>query len=379
MSQLLEVLDNWEGFAAINPKSNSLVESKASRLVRLIANADGMPSYRHQYLLREVITTDDFPQLFGFTLQRDMMARYRAADVDWQSYCAIGRLPNFNPGEIHKVMGNDNLLPPVVEKGEYLVGPVRHARYLRQLAKYGRQFDISWEAMVNDALGAFSDVPQRMAEAVTYTRAYHATQLFSSAAGPNVLLFGAPITDVDGQLVTNVGTLALTITNLETTLNLMAMQTDVNGRPLGIQGIHLVVPPALKFTALAIAQSTQVAYAATAAAAIPLVTANVVSQVGIKVHVNPLLPIIDLTANANTTWYLFAEVSQGKAIQMDFLDGATDPEICMKSSDKVAIGGGLLSPMSGDFATDNVFYRVRDVHGGTQLDPRNAYAQDGTT
>ena len=30
---------------------------------------------------------------------------------------------------------------------------------------------------------------------------------------------------------------------------------------------------------------------------------------------------------------------------------------------------------SGDFATDNIFYRVRMVYGFDQMDPRFAYAQ----
>ena len=45
----------------------------------------------------------------------------------------------------------------------------------------------------------------------------------------------------------------------------------------------------------------------------------------------------------------------------------------MKASDKVSIGGGPVSPFAGDFATDNVFYRVRSVFGGTALDWRASY------
>ena len=49
----------------------------------------------------------------------------------------------------------------------------------------------------------------------------------------------------------------------------------------------------------------------------------------------------------------------------------------MKTSDKVTPAGGLMSPFSGDFATDNVMYRVRHVFGGVQLDPRFTYYQAG--
>ena len=45
----------------------------------------------------------------------------------------------------------------------------------------------------------------------------------------------------------------------------------------------------------------------------------------------------------------------------------------MKASDKVTVGGGAINPMSGDFATDNVFYRVRHVFGIVELDWRATY------
>lgn len=45
----------------------------------------------------------------------------------------------------------------------------------------------------------------------------------------------------------------------------------------------------------------------------------------------------------------------------------------MKASDKVTIGGGAINPMSGDFATDNVFYRVRHCFGICELDWRATY------
>jgi len=369
MPEFLKLMESWDGFSPVS--AHPIDEAAAARLLDLVANRQRLPAWRHEYLLREVITTSDFPALFGFTLERDLLARYRVTYADWRGYCKVGTLANFNQSEDHKVQGNDGLLPRVAEKGEYLVSPMSDAHYHRQVYKWGRQFDISWEAIINDALGAFSDIPTRFADAVTYTRAYNVTDLIASAAGPDVGLFGAPIADVDGQNVTNLGALALTIGNLQTTLNLMSSQTDVNGRPLAIRGVHLVVPPLLELTARAILTSSLIL--STAAAPIP--NANVLSQMGIQLHVNPLLPVIDTSGNRNGTWYLFADLSQGAAIQMDFLRGYEDPEICMKTSDKVTVGGGSLSPFSGDFATDNIFYRVRDVHGGTRLDPRMAYAQ----
>jgi len=221
-----------------------------------------------------------------------------------------------------------------------------------------------------------SDIAQLFADAAIRTEALEATGLYASAAGPNVLLFGVPITDVDGGLVTNQGVLPLTIANLEATMALMARQVDINGEVISVRGVHLVVPPDLEYTARAILTSSMQMWTQVAAGgALPYPMTNVIPQMGLQLHVDPLLPVIDATATDDTTWYLFGDPGQGKAMQMDFLSGYEAPEICMKASDKVTTAGGLLSPFSGDFATDNVFYRVRHILGGTQLDPRFAYAQ----
>jgi hypothetical protein len=376
MPEFLQLIENWNGYAPVSKARFS--ESDVAGVLDLISNRDRMPAHRHEFMLREAITTSDFPELFGFTLEREILARYRVITADWRAYCAVGTLPNFNAAEMHKVQGNDTLLPLVAQKGEYLVSPVTQAKYSRQVFKRGRQFDISWEALINDALSAFSSIPERFAEAVTYTRAYNVTDLHTSVTGPDTGLYGTPIADVDGQNVTNLGALALTIANLETTMQLMSAQTDVNGRPLGIRGKHLVVPPALEFAARAILTSALKQWTEVGAGGgIPVPTANVVPQMGLQLHVDPLLPVIDASGDVNTTWYLFADPSSGKAIQMDFLRGHEDPEIAMKASDKVSVGGGSINPFDGDFATDNIFYRVRDVHGGAKLDPRYTYAQIG--
>ena len=375
MPEFMQLMESWNGFVPIREKR--VKESEAAAFLDLIHNTGRMAPHRHEFMVKEAITTDSFPYLFGFTLEREMLARYRATTAPWRSYCAVGTLPNFNQGEMHKLQGNDTFLPLVPEKGEYYVSPVSHGRYYRRVYKRGRQFDISWEATVNDILGAFDDVPQRFADAVVYTRAYNVTDLYASAAGPDALMFGVALADTaDGQLITNLGALQLTIANVETTTGLMAMQTDINGRPLGIRGAHLVVPPALEFTARAILTSALKQWTEVGAGAgIPVPTVNVIPQMGLQLHVDPLLPVIDLSGNRNGTWYLFADPSQGKAMQMDFLRGYEDPEICMKASDKVSVTGEALSPFSGDFGTDNIFYRVRDVHGGCRLDRRYAYAQ----
>ena len=370
MPEFMQTMEDMGGFSPI--RGLPINEAAVAQANDLLTNANRLPQHQWEYLLREAVTTTDFPYLFGQILDRSLLARYQAIVPDWRSYTYVGYSRDFRQKELHKLQGLNDILDPVAQKGEYLVKPTSDSHYHLKVAKYGNQFDISWESLINDDLGAFSDVASRFADAATYTEAYLATQLFVAAAGPNPLLFGATISDVDGQAITNQGTLALDITNLGITMGLMAAQTDVLGRPLGIRGVHLVVPPALEITARGILTS---ALQQQLASAVPIATANVVAQMGIQLHVNPFVSMIDTSGNKNMTWYLFADTGSIKAMEFDYLRGHETPEICMKNSDKVSPTGAPLGAFSGDFATDNIFYRVRIVCGGTQLDPRAAYAQ----
>lgn len=372
--ELLEVLQHDEGFSPV--KTMRFSEARLADAHDLLTNAKGYASHKWEYLLKEAITTTDFPYLFGQILDREILARYAVRVPTWTGYCRKGTSADFRQKEIHKVQGVNDRLPLVTEKGEYLVSTMIDAHYHLQVYKRGRQFDISWEAIVNDVLNAFGDIPQRYAEAAVRTEAQLVTELFASATGPNALLFGAALPDVDLQVIVNVGVLPLTIANLEITLGLMALQQDVQGHPLSIRGVHLVVPPQLEFTARQILTSTHKQWLDTAAGTIiPMPTANVVSQIGLQLHIDPYLPVVDTSGTGDRTWYLFADPAEGMAMEFDYLRGHESPEICMKASNKVSTTGAPISPFAGDFATDNIFYRVRIVCGGAQLDPRFAYAQ----
>lgn len=369
----------WKGAAQFQA-----TEAEIDRAVRLIGNLDNLPRHRHRYMLEEAIGSTEFPYLLGIVLDRDLMARYRTTPLDFWPYTRRLRATNFNEASILRLDGLNDPLPLVGQNGEYLVGKVGDSRVTFKVYKRGREFDIKWEALINDALGAFSDIGDRMAESAINTDSYQATSLIAAATGPNSGLFGAPITAPDGAAVTNLGALALSIPNVQTTLGLMAHQTSpVTGLPLGIRGLHLVVPPALEDAAWQIVTSTAMQYVAApiedaASIVTPYPTLNPIPRRGIQVHVNEWLPQIDVSGDHDTTWYLFSDPARYAAIGYGYLVGHETPEVCMKASNKVTLQGGPISPFAGDFDTDDIFYRVRVVVGGCQMiEPRAAYAQVG--
>jgi len=366
---------DWQGWKPVNERR--FTESQIAQGIDLINNKDHLRPHRHEFRLWEAVTTTDFPYLFGTIIERELMAQYGIVQPDFAAYTLQGTVANFNQHTRHRRNGGRGKLRELTEKGEYLVTPSSGTRYTRQIRKIGEQFDISWEALVNDGMGAFDDIPEDYAKMSVNSEHAEVTGLYAAIGAPNTDLFDDPITDVNDVEVTNLGTLPLTPANLQTTLALMRAQTDVNGRPLMIRALHLVVPDALDDTAWQILTSTELRYD-TGLGAVPYGTTSPIPRHGIQLHVDPWLPQIDESANVDTTWYLFADTSFNYAIGLDRLKGHEGPEICMKASNKVTTTGAPISPFDGDFESDNVFYRVRMCLGGCYLDPRCAYAQTGT-
>lgn len=388
MTEILERYESDEGMVPV--RGLPLSEARLARFNDVLTSEPGRISWALESCRRgypvdiaEGVSTGDFPTLFGALVDRELIAAYRANVPDWRPYIATGTVPNFNTHEKHKVTGQDTILPQVAEHGPYLEEPSVTGHYHRRVYKWGRRFGISFESVINDSMGAFRDIGGKFLTAVLRTEARNATLTFVGAAGPAAALYGNPIADVDGQNVTNVGVLALSITNLATTLRLMSEQTDANGEPISVAGVHLVVPPALEMTARQILTSAYVQQVDTTGGAnavapvyLPLPTANVLPQMGLQLHVNREIPRVDISGNGNGTWYVFGDPSEGAAAQLDYLSGHEAPEVCMKASNKISLGGGgLVSPFEGDFDTDDIFYRVRCIHGGASLDPRYTYAQ----
>lgn len=374
MPDLMKLMEDWNGYVDLNAvNKGDGYEQKIKETVDLLANARGLPPHKWEYLLREAITTSDFPYLFGDVLDRQVLAQYKATESTWRKYVKTSTVPRLYPqigGYRFAITGGDQRLDQVAEKGEYLASGRDESRYTLYVYKYGRQFDISWEAMINDDLDALKDTPMRFAKAAIRTEQYAVINQYADDDGTHAagnLYDKVTANQINGSVA------LLTIANLEAGLEAMASWLDAGGSPIFNRAKYLVVPPALEMTARQILTSATKMWTESgggAATAYPMT--NVVSQMGLELIVEPWLPVCDAT-NGNTAWYLFADPSDIAALEAGFLRGHERPEICMKASDKVTIGGGAINPLSGDFATDNVFYRVRHCFGVCELDWRATY------
>lgn len=389
MNDFLELMQEGEKLEAnLSQKSRRVqgFDEKLTKFIELIANKPGYRRSIHTALLKEAETTSDFPLLFGTVLERTLLAKYQIAKPDWRTYMATGTQNDFRLANAFGIVGLQGQLSAVKERGEYQADKLTEGKFGIQLKKYGKKFPISWEAMINDDLGAFNDVAERLANGALRTEFFQATSLFVSSTGPNTTLFqSGGAHPIDGKSFTNKGTLTLNggtaIDNLATTVLAMKTQKDADGEPIIVTRFHLVVPAALEVAALkALSNNLLIASSLGSTSARGVETnENIIAKFPITLHVNPYLDIID-TTHGTTTWYLFADPqADGAAAKMNFLRGRENPEIVQKVSDKLTLGGGAVSPLEGDFDSDSMQWRVRHIMGGAVLDPRFAYAQAATS
>ena len=367
--ETMELIESWAGWSSIKESQKPEgYEQKLTEVIDLLSNSRRLPPHVHEYMLKEVMTTSDFPYLFGDVLDRQLLAAWKEVEPVWRPFTKVSTVKDFKTAYRFKMSDGDQHLDEVAEKGEYLASSRTETRYSIAVKKYGRQFDVSWETIINDDLGALADTPQRFARAAMRTEHRIITGLYAGDVGTHA---GGNLFEVG----VNAAATALSIASLETAVSTMNQLVDGNGEPILATPKYLVVCPSLEFTARQILTSANkmwVYRGTTDAGPTAMPTTNVLPQVGLTLIVDPYLPILDTTSD-DEAWYLFTSPSDLAVLEAAYLRGHESPEICMKNSDKVTVGGGAMGPMSGDFATDNIIYRVREVFGGAKLDWRGSY------
>lgn len=345
---------------------------------------------RPAYHLQEALSTSDFPLMFGQIVDRMLMANYQAIPQTYRNYAKLGRVADFRTVYRFAMNGAQGVMTQVGELAEYPEVVTTEARYTYAVAKYGKKFAISWEAMVNDALGSFDDIPQRFAVSARNTEEKFATTLFADANGPHASFYTSgnknQVITANGAATNNP---ALSIAALQDAMTVLAKQLDSDGNPIVINAVELVVPPALRIVAENILNATQLWITSAAAGGVPQNTTatptgmqqlqvNNWMRNAVRINVNAFLPVVS-TTNGNTSWYLFANANEGRpAMEIGFLRGHETPEIFMRDPDQVRVGGGNTTPMDGDFSLDAIEYKVRMVIGGTRIDPKMTTASNGS-
>lgn len=325
--------------------------------------------------LQEALTSDDFRAAAFEVLDREMMQRYTDLPSVWTQYAKRTTVRDFKPKTLVDLMGGRAALDKVPERTEYPHRAVSKALYRLSVAKYGGVFQITWESIINDELGELEDLPGSLAVAARNTESTAGTGLLTDGNGPNGAYFNATAwgrtydEDTDswsgGSSNLIAGNPALTVDNLTAALDAISLRRDPENLPIMVEAFKLVVPPALETTARKILDATEIRIEVGG----QTVIMNNWLANRVQLVVDPWLPVLDLGANANTTWYLLpAPTSSRPALFVGFLRGHETPDLRVKADAGNRVGGGPVAPEEGGFEADDISYRVRHVVGSTGTD-----------
>jgi hypothetical protein len=334
---------------------------------------------RPMWQLREALSTDDFPLLFGDTIDRMLLAKYRAVTPDWQSYVKVSRtIRDFRAVKRFRCSIGRGMTDEVPAGGDYQADAQTETSYQFAVKKFGRRRDILWETLQNDDLGALQDTPDDLAKQAINREAQYVTSLFAA----NTTLFGNHT--VNGVVYANKSTAPFSATNLATALGVIGTfpGDDDDGTPIMNDPVYIVVGTKKKVLEVEQVLNSLVVYYSGGSEQDNLPSANIISRElasRLKVVYNPYLRMVDPTNYANS-WYLFADPGDGWAVEVGYLSGHDAPELYMKAANQIRLGGG--AAIEGDFDTDARSYKVLHVIGGSHTNAvggwRFGYWSDGS-
>ncbi|MCH7882121.1 MAG: HK97 family phage prohead protease [Proteobacteria bacterium] len=276
--------------------------------------------------------TSDFSNVLENVANKSLMIGYDQAPETWRLWCRIGSLADF------KVASRVNLssfsdLELILESGEYKEGHVSDLKETIQLAKYGKTFTISREAIINDDLDVFTGTPRNMGLA--------ASRVIGDLAY-NILI-NNPTLNQDSVVVfhsnhSNLGSAgAITETTLDEFGKLMAAQTSPNPAPgetgavLNLAPSFLLVPRAILMTARKVVDTPT--------------APDTTGDLTVNTARNAWTIVWDarLDADSIAQYYGLADPAVADTIEVAFLDGNDQP---------------FIESQNG-FTQDGVKYKVR--------------------
>ncbi len=113
-------------------------------------------------------SSSDFPKILENNARKAMLRGYDEAEEVFQQFTRTGNLTDFKTHS-RVGMGVFEALDEIPESGEYKHGTIGERAEPIKLATYGKLFSITRQAIINDDLTAFTEIPRKMGRAASRT------------------------------------------------------------------------------------------------------------------------------------------------------------------------------------------------------------------
>jgi len=299
---------------------------------------------------RALHSTSDFPLILGDAVGRTLRASYQAVPSALKRVARQSNARDFKARHRLQLSAGARLLP-VPESGEIKSGTIEEAKESYKLATFARMFGITRQALVNDDLGAFTDLSRRLGQAAAATEAALLVDLLEEGAGLGPLMNdGRRLFHADhgnlaaaGATPWGEGTPPAFEPLISAGRLAMRRQVDTSGELVAVTPKFIIVPSA-----------GETACEKALAGFTPTRAEDVNPFSALSLVVEPRL-------SSDVRWYIAADPAEVDGLEWSYLEGAEGPQVDTKAG----------------FEIDGVQIRVRLDFGAGFVDHRSWYCNPG--
>ncbi len=287
-----------------------------------------------------MLSTSDLPNILSSTVNRSLRAAYEQAPRTFTSWARQSTNKDFREKSLLQLSGMSQF-SKINEGGEYKLATFSDAAEKYSLSKYGAIIAITWEALINDDLSAFSRIPMMIAEEAAALEGdlVYAALLGNPAMADGVALFHAN----HANLASTAG--AISDVTLGAGRAAMRKQTGANGRVLNLAPEILIVGPDKEAEALKYTSSNFVA----------------AKSVDINPAFNTSLSVTVDNRVTGKQWFLSSTPARVDTVEYAYLEGEN----------------GLFTTRREGFEVDGVEIKARHVFAAKAIDHRGLYRNAG--
>lgn len=287
-----------------------------------------------------MLGTSDFPAILASTVNRSLRAAYEQAPRTFTGWARQSTNKDFREKSLLQLSGMSQF-KKINEGGEYKLATFADSAEKYSLSKYGAIIAITWEALINDDLSAFSRIPMMIAEEAAALEGdlVYAALISNPAMADGVALFHANHKNLAGSAG------AISDVTLGAGRAAMRKQTGANGRVLNLSPEILIVGPDKEAEALKYTSSNFVA----------------AKSVDINPAFNTSLSVIVDNRVTGNQWYLASTPNRVDTVEYAYLEGEN----------------GLFTTRREGFEVDGVEIKARHVFAAKAIDHRGLYKNAG--
>ena len=281
--------------------------------------------------LQAAFSTTSLPGILSNIANKMLLEGYNYIEDAWRMIAKVASVNDFKEHSRYRMTGSFKF-EQVGPDGELKHGRLDEQKYGQRADTHGIMFALTRQMIINDDLGAFTDIPRQigMGAAEAIADAVWGLWLSNPTQSDGKAFFHA-----DHKNYAEGADTALAVDSLTVAEVTFGQQTKPNGRPLGIPASILLVPTALKVPAEMLMKSVQLNETTTANKP----KANTNPHVGkFDVVSSVYLSNASFTGASSKAWYLLADPNRLPAIEIAFLNGVDRPTVEKTDADFNTLG-----------------------------------------